>query len=61
MTEGDPPHRPVGPPDATAVPRFAGITTFARLPTADQVPAWDIAIFGVPFDSGTSYRPGAVA
>src|ERR1700728_408681 len=50
---------PVGPADATTVPRFAGISTFARLPTADQVDRWDIAVVGVPFDSGTSYRPGA--
>jgi agmatinase len=59
MTEGDPPSSPIGPPNATAVPRFAGISTFARLPTIDQVPRWDIAVAGVPFDGGTSYRPGA--
>ena len=50
---------PVGPLDATIVPRFAGLATFARLPTADQVARWDIAVVGVPFDGGTSYRPGA--
>ncbi len=50
---------PVGPADATAVPRFAGIATFARLPTLDQVGRFDIAVVGVPFDGGTSYRPGA--
>jgi agmatinase len=50
---------PVGPADATVTPRYAGIATFARLPTADQVESWDIAIVGVPFDGGTSYRPGA--
>ena len=50
---------PVGPADATAVPRFAGISTFARLPMADEVARWDIAVVGVPFDGGTSYRPGA--
>ena len=48
-----------GPADATVVPRFAGISTFARLPTVEQVPDWDIALVGVPFDGGTSYRPGA--
>ena len=41
------------------MPRFAGPATFARLPTADAVPQWDIAVAGVPFDGGTSYRPGA--
>jgi agmatinase len=41
------------------VPRFAGPATFARLPRADEVPRFDIAGVGVPFDTGTSYRPGA--
>jgi agmatinase len=50
---------PVGPADATVVPRFAGPATFARLPTADAVPRWDIAVVGIPFDGGTTYRPGA--
>jgi agmatinase len=50
---------PVGPANATVVPRFAGISTFARLPTIDQVPRWDIAVVGIPFDGGTTYRPGA--
>jgi agmatinase len=50
---------PVGPVDATVVPRFAGISRFARLPAADEVDQWDIAVVGVPFDGGTSYRPGA--
>jgi agmatinase len=50
---------PVGPTDATTVPRFAGISTFARLPTADRAARFDIAVVGVPFDGGTSYRPGA--
>jgi agmatinase len=58
MTDG-PVGRPRGAADATVVPRFAGISTFARLPMADQVAAWDIAVVGVPFDGGTSYRPGA--
>ncbi len=49
----------VGPEDASEVPRFAGPATFARLPTAERAPRWDIAVVGVPFDGGTSYRPGA--
>src|SRR4051794_8441790 len=49
----------VGPVDATVVPRFAGPGTFARLPTLDEVGAAEIVIVGVPFDSGTTYRPGA--
>jgi agmatinase len=50
---------PVGPADGRQVPRFAGPGTFARLPRADEVPRFDVAVVGVPFDSGTSYRPGA--
>ncbi|HEV7172786.1 agmatinase [Pedococcus sp.] len=49
----------VGPVDASQVPRFAGPATFARLPRIDEVPNADIAVVGVPFDSGVSYRPGA--
>ncbi|TFD86598.1 agmatinase [Cryobacterium serini] len=50
---------PHGPVDASVVPRFAGIATFARLPRLDEVERADIAIVGIPFDSGVSYRPGA--
>jgi agmatinase len=50
---------PIGPVDASKVPRYAGITTFARLPRLDQVESADVAIVGIPFDSGVSYRPGA--
>jgi len=49
----------VGPVDATAVPRYGGEATFARLPRLQDVPRADVAIVGVPFDSGVSYRPGA--
>jgi len=49
----------VGPADATVVPRFAGPSTFARLPDLERVGSADIAVIGVPFDTGTSYRPGA--
>lgn len=45
--------------DATKVPRYAGIATFARLPRLEDVPRYDVAIIGVPFDSGVTYRPGA--
>jgi agmatinase len=49
----------VGPVDASQVPRFAGAATFARLPRIDEVLRADVAVVGVPFDSGVSYRPGA--
>ena len=48
-----------GPVDASRVPRFAGPETFARLPRLDEVQRADVAILGIPFDSGVSYRPGA--
>jgi agmatinase len=50
---------PVGPPNALEVPRFAGPETFARLPRLDDVGRADVAVVGVPFDGGVTYRPGA--
>ena len=52
-------HEPVGPVDASVYPRYAGIATFARLPRIEEVPRADLAIVGIPFDTGVSYRPGA--
>ncbi|MHB1210414.1 MAG: agmatinase [Acidimicrobiales bacterium] len=49
----------VGQVDATKVPRYAGPATFALLPRIEEVGDVDIAIVGIPFDSGVSYRPGA--
>jgi len=49
----------VGQVNATEVPRYAGIATFARLPQRFEVLDHDIAVVGVPFDSGVTYRPGA--
>ncbi len=40
-------------------PRYSGIKTFFRLPIAQVQDDFDVAIFGVPFDGGVSYRPGA--
>ncbi|MFD8557652.1 agmatinase [Streptosporangium canum] len=48
-----------GPVDSARIPRFAGPATFARLPRLDEVGRCDVAVVGVPFDSGVSYRPGA--
>ena len=50
---------PRGQVDALAVPRFAGLRTFARLPTLEQVGRADVAIVGAPFDSATTFRAGA--
>ncbi len=41
------------------MPRFAGPGTFMRLPGTTPVDELDVAIVGVPFDLGTSLRPGA--
>ena len=41
------------------MPRFGGITTFMRLPGTSASAELDVAIVGVPFDIGTSNRPGA--
>ncbi|KAF8541152.1 arginase [Trichophaea hybrida] len=42
---------------------FSGISTFGRLPyfpcLASDAESYDIAFLGAPFDTGTSYRPGA--
>ena len=48
----------IGQVDATQMPRYGGISTFALLPQLHEVNNADIAIVGVPFDSGVSYRPG---
>lgn len=49
----------VGQVDGLAVPRYAGLATFARLPRLEEVSHYDVAVVGVPFDSGVTYRPGA--
>ena len=40
-------------------PRYSAIKTFFRLPHAQIQEDFDVALLGVPFDSGVSYRPGA--
>jgi agmatinase len=47
------------PPDALAAPRFTGPRTFARLPKLATVDGVDCAVFGMPWDGGTSFRSGA--
>lgn len=50
-------------PNARRTPRFAGIATFCQYPPIDRVPPEqspvDWALYGAPFDSGVTYRPGA--
>ena len=45
--------------DSSKSPRFAQPPTFMRLPHTTDLRGVDVAIVGVPFDSGTSYRSGA--
>jgi guanidinopropionase len=47
------------PIDAALVPRFAGLSTFMRLPAVTSPAEVDIALIGVPFDGGTTNRAGA--
>jgi agmatinase len=47
-----------GPSDPLLAPRYTGMRTFARLPHVTTLEGVDLAILGVPFDTGTSYRPG---
>jgi agmatinase len=47
------------PLDAFVIPRFAGVRTFARLPYRTDLTDIDVAVFGLPFDTATTFRPGA--
>lgn len=47
------------PIDASKLPRYAGPATFMRLPLQPEPQGLDIALVGVPWDAGTTNRPGA--
>jgi len=47
------------PLDALVYPRFEGIATFMRLPHITDPRELDLALVGVPFDGGTTFRTGA--
>lgn len=49
------------PRESQTTPGFAGPPSFLRLPVVapPAVPQVDVVISGVPFDGGTSHRPGA--
>jgi agmatinase len=59
MTQPTPPESIVAPIDASQVPRFAGLRTFARVPTLEQAGRADVAVLGAPFDGGTTFRAGS--
>src|SRR3954454_236114 len=48
-------HRPL---DAQVIPRFAGIRTYMRAPHVTDLTGVDAAVYGIPFDTATSYRTG---
>jgi guanidinopropionase len=56
MTHAAIKHQPV---DAAVVPRFAGLATFMRLPFVSSAEGLDIALYGIPWDGGTTNRAGA--
>ena len=46
------------PADSFRSPRFAQPATYMRLPQTRDYAQLDVALLGIPFDGGTSYRPG---
>ena len=43
------------------LPHFAGINTFLKMPYVEDVNKcgdYDVCVFGIPLDTGTTYRPG---
>jgi agmatinase len=50
---------PFQPIDSFKSPRFAQIPTFMRLPHHRAAGDLDVALVGIPYDGGTSYRAGA--
>jgi arginase family enzyme len=51
--------KPTNPAYGEHLEPFGGITTFMRQPASRDFEGVDVAIAGIPFDSGTSYRSGA--
>ena len=46
------------PVNSLLSPRFCGVRTFQRLPHAEHPEGNDFAVYGIPFDTATSYKPG---
>src|SRR5205814_9435937 len=49
----EPPYRPL---DAQVIPRFAGIRTFMRAPHVTDLRGVDVAVYGIPLHTATTYR-----
>ena len=47
------------PANSMESPRFTGVRTFARLPNVTELTDVDLAVVGLPFDTGVTYRVGA--
>ena len=47
------------PASALASPRFCNTGTFMRIPHMTEPKDLDFAIFGIPFDTASSYRSGS--
>ena len=56
MSQDTPSFKPVS---GNVMPRFSGIATFMRLPHLSDPAGVDIGLVGVPWDGGTTNRPGA--
>lgn len=50
---------PLQPRDPFVSPRFGQIATFMLLPIAQSAAGLDVALLGIPYDGGVSYRTGA--
>src|SRR5712671_685876 len=46
------------PLDAQTIPRFAGIRTYMRAPHVTELAGVDAVVYGISFDTATSYRTG---
>ena len=49
----------IKPLSSMTTPRFADVATFFRLPIVKDLTKLDYCICGIPWDGGTTNRPGA--
>ena len=49
------------PADSLVSPRFTGVRTFARLPHLQTTVDVDVAVVGLPFDTGATFKVGAAS
>lgn len=47
------------PANSLESPRFTGVRTFARLPYVQNIEGVDLAVVGLPFDTGATFKVGA--